>query len=314
MVIDNFALTMHQACPAKYDLRINQRWTSRRKSGALSFGAALHEGLAEWYKSGGDLSRALMAIKDKWQNQGPTDDYRTLEKCLRTMMEYSKEYPSEGFTVLGFPENPLIENHFTLDTGFFLPLCGECGNLHPMREPIIYSNCSLCTAPLERLEYGGIFDGVVEFSGRYFILEHKSTSMLGAYYFDQFKPNNQVTGYIWAARKLSGQPVGGALINAIGVYKVGATKFARQMTSRNDNEIDEWLRNVWYEASEIQINKVNNYWPQRTQACTMYGKCEYHSVHVLSHNKEREKLLDQDYIQETWDFMRRDEVGATTNG
>lgn len=313
MVIDNFALTMHQACPAKYDLRINQKWTSRRKSSALSFGSALHEGLAAWYKSGGNLATALLSIQTKWVDQGPTDDYRTLEKCLRVMMEYSKEYPTENFTVLGFPDNPLVENHFTLDTGYYLPLCPECKHLHPMTEPIIYRNCSLCTAPLERLEYGGIFDGVVEFSGRFFILEHKSTSMLGSYYFDQFKPNNQVTGYIWAARKLSGQPVGGALINAIGVYKVGATKFARQITTRSDVEISEWLQNVWYEAAEIQMNMNNMYWPQRTQACTMYGKCEYHSVHVLNHPKERERLLEQDFVQDAWDFVRRDE-GVPTNG
>ena len=305
---------MHQACPAKYDLRIRNRWTSRRKSGALNFGAVLHEGLATYYRTGGDLPKALISIKEHWTDDQPADDFRTLEKCLRTMIDYASHYGDENFTVLGFPENPLIENHFTLDTGFYLPLCKACGHLHPRTEPVVYQNCSVCTAPLEHLEYGGIFDGVVVFAGRYFILEHKTTTQLGAYYFDQYNPNNQVTGYIWAARKLSGQPVGGAIINAIGIYKASPTKFARQITTRTDNQITEWLRNVWYEASEIQINEWNNYWPMRTGACTMYGKCEFHSVHSLANELERTRFLEQEFIKQEWDFVRRDEPGATANG
>lgn len=328
MVIDNFALTMHQTCPAKYDLRIRNRWNPRRKSGALNFGAVLHEGLAVYYKTGGNLPQALLKIKECWTDEQPADDWRTLEKCLRTMLEYHQNYGVENFKVLGYPENPLIENHFTLDTEYYLPLCYReivdettgvvirtegCGHLHPMDEPITYAHCSVCTASLEPLEYGGIFDGVVEFANRYFILEHKTTSQLGSYYFDQYKPNNQVTGYIWAARKLSGQPVGGAIINAIGVYKVGTTKFARQITTRTDAEITEWLRNVWYEAANIQINARNKYFPMRTPACTLYGKCEFHSVHVLANPLERERFLEQEFLKQPWDFIRRDE-GAPSNG
>ncbi len=332
MVIDNFALTMHQACPAKYDLRIRNRWTSRRKSGALNFGAVLHEGLASYYRNGATkhaLPGALMAIKENWKEDQPAEDFRTLEKCLRTMMEYAEHYGSENFTVLGAPENPLIENHFTLDTELYLPLCWHetvdpatglvtgttgCGHLHPMSEPIRYQNCSICSLPLEPLEYGGIFDGVVSFAGRYFILEHKTTTQFGSYYFDQYNPNNQVTGYIWAARKLSGQPVGGAIINAIGIYKASATKFGRQITTRTEAQISEWLKNVWYEASEIQINQKNNYWPMRTGSCTMYGKCEFHPVHSLANPLERSRFLEQEFIQQEWDFIRRDEPGATANG
>lgn len=327
MVIDNFALTMGQSCPAKFDLRMNQGWSPRRKSGALGFGAALHEGLAAWYRSGGKIEDALMAIKKSWPENHPDQDWRTMEKCAQVMLEYARHYGSESFRILGYPENPQIENHFALDTGRHLPICGRAvvdpdTHLRSWVPGCNYDNtdeflsngdlgiCHSCGKPLDTLEYGGIFDGIVEFAGRYFILEHKSTSQLGAYYFDQFKPNNQVSGYIWGARQLSGQPVGGAIINAIGIYRASPTKFIRQITTRTDHELEVWLDNVWFEAANLQRYYATGYWPQRTQACTLYGKCEFHNVHVLSHEREQQLLLEQDYVREEWDFVRRDEPGT----
>jgi hypothetical protein len=125
MRIDNFALTMFQTCPAKYFLRMKEDWTSRRKSAALGAGGALHEGLAEWYKTG-EIVKALLAIDEAWPNNLPVDDWRTKEKALRTMQSYVRNYPKESFKVVGYPELPMIENTFTLDTGMYLR-CRMCG-------------------------------------------------------------------------------------------------------------------------------------------------------------------------------------------
>ena len=325
MILDNFALTMGQTCPAKFDLRLNQGWQPRRKSGALGFGACLHEGLAAWYKTR-NIGEALMAIKNSWPENAPPDDWRTLEKCVNVMIEYAKMYQQENFTILGAPENPLIENHFCLDTGFFMPICGKvviddqkrrvwvpgCDYEHDTFSPRTIGTCDNCGQPLDPLEYGGIFDGIVEASGRHYILEHKTTSQLGSYYFEQYKPNNQVTGYIWAARALSGQPVGGAIVNAIGLYKASPTKFVRQITTRTDAELEAWKINLWHEAVVLQRFYRDGVWPQRTSACTLYGRCEFHSVHVLSNPLEQSRLLEQDYLREQWDFVRRDE--GASNG
>jgi hypothetical protein len=281
MKIDNFALTMHQTCPAKYNLRIKERWTSRYKSGALGFGASLHSGLAEWYRTG-DVGEALRAIDKVWPEEMPSDDYRTKEKCLRVMAEYIRQYPKESFQIVGAPENPLIEVPFTLDTGLF-------------------------TDSGEPIEYGGIFDGLIEFGDNVYILEHKSTSQLGSYYFNQYKPNNQVTGYVWAAGLLSGRRVGGAIINAVGVYKSGATKFERQITTRTQAEIDEWLVGIKETCNEIEAHERKGIWPMRTMACTLYGQCEFHSIHSLAHDKERVIALSQNYIKDQWNHEARDE-------
>lgn len=279
MKIDNFALTNFQTCPAKYDLRIRQGWTPRQRSAALGFGGAFHEGLATWYKTG-DLSAAITAIAEKWDDTSSAEDYRTKEKCVTVMIEYAKRYPSENFRIVGLEEgHPMIEVPFVLDTG-------------------------MTTDDGEPIEYGGIFDGLVDFNGQLWVFEHKSTSQLGSYYFEQFKPNNQVTGYIWAAEQLSGRRVHGAIINAIGVYKSGATKFERQPTARNPQDIVEWLANLRLVCNQIKRAEKEGF-SLSTGACTLYGKCEFHSVHVLSHAAEREKRLEMDYQIDAWDFEKR---------
>ncbi len=315
MKIDNFALTMFQACPIKYKLRMIDGWTTRRKGAALGFGGALHEGLAEWYRSS-DKAKALMAIHEAWPANVPVDDYRTKEKCLSVMIDYMRTYSDEHFHIVGAPANPMVECTFTLDTGMKLN-CRDCGDIAGKwdgyatvadGQVVIVSsgdNCPNCGQPLEAIEYGGIFDGLIEFSGSVYVLEHKSTSQLGTYYFNQFKPNNQVTGYVWAAGLLSGRRVGGAIINAIGVYKSSATKFDRQITTRSPDNIAEWLNNVKNTCEMIVACERSGYWPMFTTSCTMYGQCEFHQVHVLSTETEREKMLEQAYVREEWHYEQR---------
>lgn len=273
-----------------------QGWTPTRRSSALGFGAALHEGLAEWHRSG-DLMKALEAISEAWPANMPIDDYRTKEKCLRTMAEYAKNYPSENFNVVRGPSGPLIEIPFTLDTGRELPL--ELSWLKEKREGLPYPDYS------EPIEYGGIFDGLVELGGSIYVLEHKSTSMLGNTYFNQFKPNNQVTGYVWAGGQMSGRKVGGAIINAIGVYKVGKTKFERSITGRFPEEIAEWLNNVHDVCVQIKTAEARMTFTRSTGACTLYGLCEFHRVCSLGREPERQKMLEQEYQVEFWDYERR---------
>lgn len=274
MIIDSTALTTFQACPLRFRRRMRDGWRSRYQSNALGFGSAIHAGLAEWHRGNG-LVAALQAVEQNWKDPESMDDYRTLSKCLEVMTEYSKRYPKEVFIT------KMIEVPFQLDLGV------RCFDGEP-------------------IEYGGIFDGLVDHTGQVFILEHKSTSMLGSQYFNQFRPNNQVTGYVWAAQQLSGANVAGALINAIGVYAKGATKFERQLTSRTQFEIDEWKQNVKHVCDEIRRAELNDTWEMRTNSCVQYGRCEFLNICQLGQAKERQRLLEQDYLYEPWNFSAQD--------
>lgn len=310
---------MHQTCPAKYDLRMNNGWTLRRRSGALGFGSAIHAGLAEWYRHMHNKTTeerfaiACKAITDGWDLNVPVDDWRTLAKCLSVFREYTIEYPTESWEMIGAAaDRPVVEQTFTLATGMYLP-CGlsyldttlreHCDAIGHKSDAV----CTVCNAPREPIEYGGIFDGMVRFGGNVYALEHKSTSVMGDYYFNQFKPNNQVAGYIWASGQMSGLEVGGAIVNAIGVYKTGKTKFKRQVSTRDKLDIEMFLKNVYATCCEIKQHQLTGFYPQRTGSCTQYGLCEFHQVHTLSDPAWQQKRLEQDYEQSKWDYTRRDD-------
>lgn len=319
MKIDNYALTTFQACPAKFKLGIIEGWRSRAKSPALSFGAAFHEGLAKWYSIAGStgerLQAALAAIEESWEEHDRFDDYRTLERCKRVMIEYVQNYSTESFKVLADDTGNIIECTFTLETGMYL----DCGNYYDWKGPEYEEvpcgkgkanaegKCENCNASCEPIEYGGIFDGVIDFNGQFYIFEHKTTSQMGPAYFKQFKPNNQVTGYIWAARLLTGQKVRGALVNAIAVTKTG-TRFDRSYITRNDTDINRWLGDLRSECNSIARHKATGEWPYRTPSCLQYGECTFHRVHTLSEDHEQQAMLEQDYVRQIWDYEHRDEA------
>lgn len=327
MKLDNFSLSGHQGCPLWYDTRINKRWTVRHRSAALTFGGVIHAGLAEWHKTR-DPEKVLATIEDMWPEETNTDDFRDLTKCKRVMLEYMNNYVHESFTVIP----GMVEVPASLPTGMYLPRCAVPFREDPTDPKKItawtgcgYDNrvntfapnialgawdrfngkCSNCDASLELIEYGGIFDTLIDFGGQVYILEHKTTTQMGSYFFNQFKPNNQVTGYVWLAKGLSGR-CDGALINAIGIYKSQATRFERQISTRNDFELDEWLLDVWTEACDIRDHELFGHWPMRTKTCTLYGACEFYSVHTVNDPQVRQRLLEQDYVQDQWEFEKRD--------
>lgn len=304
MIIDNFALTLFQTCPAKYLLRIKEQQVPIRRRAALGFGGAVHAGLAEWYRSH-DPKAMIEKLVQVWPQNMPVDDYRTREKAAQLLFDYVKVYPNEAFSIIGAPASPLVEKAFTIPTGFYLE-CQKCSGYMGDGD-YLSGKCSNCGEALEDLQYGGIVDGGIELQGGVYVLEHKTTSQMGDSYFLQYKPNNQVTGYIWALGKLTSAKVGGAIINAMCVYKSSPNKFERKLTNRAQSEIDEWLKHVLVTCNEIKRCERTGIWPWRTMACTMYGLCDYHNVHVLATEAERVKRLEQDYVKSQWNHEERDE-------
>lgn len=306
MKFDNFMLSMHQTCPAKYNERINNQWTSRHRSGALGAGAALHAGLAEWYKGNGPKA-ALEAIEKGFESEVPIDDWRNIEKVRRTFAEYITQYPGENWDVLGRADGaPIVEVPFLLETGMHLP-CHECQMADQRLMDFRFEDtCLNCNGPREPIEYGGILDMAVDFNSQVYIVDHKSTSQMGPTYFNQFKPNNQMTGYIWGAGKLSGRRCAGAIINAIAWSKTAPTRFARSITTRNDYDIDRWLCDVYSEACNIQQHQLTGHWPYRTNSCLQYGMCEFHQIHVMSTETEQQSVRETHYVKDNWDFENRD--------
>ena len=307
MKVDNFTLAQWN-CPAKYDLRINRQIVPLKKKPSLSVGGVLHYALAEWYRTG-DRVATLQSVIDHWPEVMPSDDFRTKEYALKVMAAYMIEYPTENWKILQGADGPIVEKAFTIDTGMFLE-CQECGG-YMGGDDQATGRCSNCGTDLESILYGGILDLGIDFSEMLYVGDHKSTTVLGkddsTYYFLQYKPDNQMTGYIWGLGKLTNRRVGGALVNAIGLYKSGDVKFKRYITARNQFEINEWLCGVRAKCNEIKRAKRTGYYRLETSQCMNYGRCEYHDIHVLNDPVSREKRIESDYVRQAWDYEARDD-------
>ena len=251
----------------------------------LIYGAAVHEGLAAWYRTG-SLQSALDAITVYYVANplgAHEDDWRTEAAAKAVMSSYVREYPVEPFNFVRSPEGePIIEQPFAFDTG-------------------------LKTTNGRAIIYGGIFDGMIEQFGNTLVLEHKTTSTAPtSFYFAQFHPNNQISGYSWAASRIRGKRVQGALVNALSQNYKGKTEFKRIITTRTEEDEDEWLKSLQAQASAIEAHYETGHWPMHTSACTMFGRvCDFHGLHQLGRAVDRERVLnDGSYSVSHWDFER----------
>lgn len=345
MKVDNTMLSAFDTCALKYKESMEDHWSSRFQGGALGHGIAMHAGLQAWYQGLLDekdsvtrMKEAVAAIEKAWNPDHPKDDFRTLERAQRLMLEYIRAFPSETFKVLAV-EVPFLlsltpQAWLTCENSWYVK--DEQMGLYEYRPPAMVDadgntlhhercraeadengNCENCGFPCEEIEYGGIIDLIVQFGSAQstiYVVDHKTTSQLGSTYFLQFNPNNQITGYCWGAEQLSNSKVAGAIINALCMTTAGNMKVGsetRSITSRTQADYIEFRSDVIWKCNAIATARRTGVWPKSTDQCQgKYGMCGYHSIHVLGDESERQLRRETDYVKRVWDFENRD--GETT--
>lgn len=294
--IDNTALADFMSCPTKYfyGMVLNRRARGAIRP-ALAFGKSMHSALEAHYKTGGDHAAVELAVVESWEQHDSPDDHRTWERVLSVYDQFVQHYGSHddetaayGTTVGYLQGNPLVE----IPTEIGWPGCR-----HP---------------------YTGRIDRIIEWQGLYYIEDHKTTSQLGPYYFQQFNPSNQMMGYVWLAKQLTGLPIAGVRINAIGVLKT-QTKFARQLISYSQDRLVQWAQNYGYWIENIErcldvyhnllenpefqgdiLDAANVAFPHNFNACAgKYGMCQYTEVCSQPVPLQR-KVLESSYGVNEW--------------
>lgn len=291
--LDNTALDAYMTCPRKYYYGMVLHRRSRGSlSPALAYGTTWHAIMEAHYKTGGDTKAVVEAAVASWKPHENPDDHRTLERCvseygkyLEKWGDYDAEAVNWGETV-GYPTSPVIE----CPAEAWWP-----GALHP---------------------YTGKIDRIFTHQGLYYVEDHKTTSAMGASYFRQFDPSNQMMGYAWLAQLYSGLPIAGVRINAHAVLK-GSSKFERQTIMYSQERLEEWARNlnVWVKRidfsykvaqNERDIGLVDNdeadlrAFPHNFQACAgKYGQCTYTDVCTMP-ARIRGRILEDAFDERPW--------------
>lgn len=224
------------------------------------------------------------ALIEAWGDAPLGDDTdpmqrKTLRTCLSAFQAYLDEYPLDSSPIRPFMVNgePMVECSFAIPLNVAHPQTGE---------PILYC---------------GRFDMIGVFNDALFVVDEKTTSMMGASWEKQFYTRAQMTGYCHGA-SLWGVSVAGCIIRGIGIYKAPPTiRFSQPIVYRPQWQIDEWRAQIERDVRRMVAAWGENYYDQNLDhSCGAYGGCGYLD---LCTSDKPESWLD-DYIVSPWDPMR----------
>lgn len=161
--------------------------------------------------------------------------------------------------------------------------------------------------------FTGRFDQIVDDRGKIYLRDFKTTSRMGRNYSKQFTPNDQMTGYTWAARQLSGRKVVGVIIQVVYNTKTKGPEHHTFLSARTDFHIQEWLKNIQMEMSLLDSYVEDRYFPMRTTACGDFGGCYFRDCCSMSSPAMREAWLRSHTIESVWDPRNPDDEEGYTD-
>jgi hypothetical protein len=289
---DSTSLGWLKECPRKYQYSMIEGWRPKQPSIHLHFGLLYHAALELYDRlrsKGATHDDALVAVTWQAMRDSWPWDFEPLERdtknratLIRSIVWYLEEFADDPCeTVILQNGKPAVELSFKMELDY-----GPSGELGG--QPYV-----LC----------GHLDRVVTLNGSTYVSDRKTTSNTpGAYYFDGFAPDNQMSLYSIAARVVYHTPVSGIIIDAVQVA-VGFSRFSRGFTYRSAAQLDEWLAGTryWLDLA-VQYAKAG-YWPMNDKSCHHYGGCPFRRVCSKS-PEVRSVFLESDFRREPWNPLQ----------
>ena len=309
-LIDNSTLETLTTCPRALQYsKLNRRIAAGAKP-SLTFGSALHNALEYRYKTAGNgilnddqKAAQMQVIADYFaENPAAEDDYRNANWAIELVKKYNAIYPTEPFNVLVDDKGQTL-----CELSFALPLFNYTHNGTTI--PVIYM---------------GRIDLPVQWDGGIWILDHKTTSVLGPTYFEAATMSAQFLGYLWAFQTLTKKACQGFIINALRVKQPPAKpkdgldswwreSFQRQRYHVTEAQITEWKANTIALVKEFFWHYENAYFPMKTSWCVgKYGKCQYFDICSLPEGNRDTMLTSTLYQDNTWSPLNKNKTTNNT--
>lgn len=292
---DATSLDLAQACPRKYYYSMIRNLRSKRGSVHLLFGGIYATALEHFYKHRADglsvedaqrkvVAEAMIAswdhpLDDKG-NRLPggapkyfDDDKKTRVTLIRTIVWYIEQFGEE--TADGLRTYHLQNGKPAVELSFSLEFSDE-------------------------ILYCGHLDRVVEMGDHLYVMDQKTTGgTVGTYYFNNFSPNNQMSGYALAGQIILHSPISGVIVDAAQIA-VNFTRFERGITTRSKDQLDEWFASALETIERTREYTRREFFPMNTTACGNYGGCPFRELCSRS-PKVRENFIKSDYVEKIWD-------------
>lgn len=287
---DQTSLGLYKECAYKYFLVMVEGWRSSDESVHLTFGHFIDVAFAAYERlraEGGSFEdgvraavRKALEISVDWKSE---DGHKNRHTLIRTVVWYYEMYRDDSMkTIILDNGKPAYELSFKIQldygprTGIFYVLCGH-------------------------------IDRAVDFAGGIYATDRKtSKNELSDAYFQQYSPDNQMSMYSFAMKVGWHVPVKGVIIDGIQTL-VGASKFRRAATFRNDGILDEWIGDTKYWLAQALWSAENNVWPRNDKSCHKYGGCQFIKICSLS-PEFRKNFLETGFRKEAWNPLAVREV------
>ena len=304
--INSSSLGVIQECKRKSKYLLLDGWKMDTEAPATVFGSAIHKAMEVFY-SGEIADRKLPKLEDmELMSYGhkvrgedsdlvlratrafieravqlqplPETDKRSIQNGVWILWYYFSAFIDDGYKAYVDENGPFVERQFTFT---------------------LYEDANLI------VEYFGQIDFVLQNikTGDLIPGDHKTSSMVGADFFNRLKPNHQYTGYLMGAKEVFKLDTDKFMVNCIEVKAKPKTKagkppnFPRQITTRDKNDFAEFKDSVVQAVREYLYARETGLWPiGHVNACAMYGGCSYLSV-CSAPDSLRENVLKSKFIQ-----------------
>lgn len=169
--------------------------------------------------------------------------------------------------------------------------------------------------------WSGRIDLVAHCNGMARIVDHKTTSIEGDRFVQDFQLSNQTQGYVWAAKQLWPElNIKGFCLNALALIRPKTGSFTGPLDARgprggeppfrpsrhyfeySDIRLEQWVNNCRSIISDFVHCLVRNDFPMHTKWCFgKYGRCSYHDLCTIDSIDVRMRLLQSPAFKDvTW--------------
>jgi len=296
LFIDNSSLEVYNECRRKFKHSFIDKRILDGSQAALNYGSAIHIALEEYYK-GVSIEKCLKLLEKHFEeNPQPIEEWRSLSMAMEQFVAYTREYQGESMEVMKIPDSsdPNKLNH-AVELPFAIPLMTwQHGDL---KVPVVWT---------------GKIDIICKFSDdRIFTVDHKTASMCGPTYWDDFTNSQPQIGYVWAARVASGLTIEGFMINVLVGRKPSRSgqklDFQRQRYNVTDDQMAEWHIETCAHISDLLEDAfVKERWLMHRKSCVgkYFNRCPYMDVCSVDRDQRAGVLWSNLYKHNDWSPLR----------
>ncbi len=272
--MDNTEFTNWNPCLVKGIYFGGLRKISATSVTPLLFGQAVHIGLAKLLLDM-PLKTALEAadldaVKSNLDSfLDPKRNRNTLDMILTSYDSHIKIMPNEKLVPIELNGIKIVEQSF----------CVPLGVIHFAANELFAEACDI------QVNWTGVIDALCYFGNEIWIVDHKTTSIMGEKFIDDKVRSSQMLGYTHVARLLAeklGKSVEGVIINAL-AHRSSGFEFQQFKIPMSEWKIKEWHSETLLAISNI-IKATMAFLvsgeaaPNREACVTKYGKCAYFNV------------------------------------